>query len=70
MKQRGEEIAAISQFVQLSDPALDYFREPVHFLRSVTGRAEGVANLVRRKLGQQLSHPFGVGARHMVADPA
>ena len=52
MMQRSEEIAAISQFVQLSDSGLDDFREPVHFLRRVTGRAEGVANLVRRELGQ------------------
>jgi len=58
------------QAVQFGNSVLDNRCELLHFFGTVARSPEAIADLLRRKLGQQSTHPFGVGAWNIVTDPA
>ena len=57
------------EFSQLCDPLLHHPAVGFHLPRGVTGRAECVANLLRRQLCQQVPHPSHISDGNVMAEP-
>jgi hypothetical protein len=55
--------------LKLGDSGLDGMGETLHLWGTIPSGAEGIANLLRRKLREQLTDPLCVRAWNTPADP-
>src|SRR5690348_2336860 len=59
-----------SQLIQFCYTCFNNLCVGFHFFRCVPRRTEGIANLVRGELREQMPNPSNVGTRNVIANPA